>query len=335
MADYLGDVLDQPRAVAATVDGLVATGVLDRIRALPRGVPLVLTGMGSSFAALYGLHLRLLAAGRAAALIEASELVHYAADGLTPEAVLVVASQSGETVEVARLLDRIGRQTVVGITNHAASTLGRRADLLLPLAAGDEGIVATKTYVATLAAAALLGAALTAASEPRPGAIRAAAEGLRGLLARREELTAALVGALGDRPGQLFLIGRGPSYGSALAGALLLKEASHTAAEPLSGGAFRHGPLEMVSAETSALVFAPAGRTGDLARRLAADIAAYGGRVAVVGPGGATFPAGDVDEWLAPLVEIAAPQLLAAAIARARGHTPGRFQRMGKVTTEE
>jgi glucosamine--fructose-6-phosphate aminotransferase (isomerizing) len=128
-----------------------------------------------------------------------------------------------------------------------------------------------------------------------------------------------------------------------MAGSLILKEASKTNAEALTGGHFRHGPLEMVSSATSALVFSPAGRTTGIARRLAAEMASYGARVAIVGPrepggkrgGLPLIETPSLDEDVAPLVEIAAAELLAAACARARGHEPGRFERMGKVTREE
>ena len=327
---YLADLLDQARAVRDTAAQLSASGALARARReVDDSARLVLTGMGSSLFALYGLGLR-----RLAVWIETSELLHHAADRVDPDARLVIASQSGETIEVVRLLERLPRtQRVVGVTNHPASTLARRADVLLPLAAGEEGGVANKTYVATLATALLLDGAATVEQ------IGAAADALDDLLARRDEVERALLDALGGRPADLFLIGRGPSYGSALTGSLMLKEGSHTAGQALSGGAVRHGPIEMVSARTAALLFAPAGPTGDLTRGLAVDLAAAGARVAVVGP----EPAGNLplirtsalSEHVAPLAEIAAAELLVIALARAKGHEPGVFQRIGKVTTTE
>lgn len=331
MADqYLADLLDQPRAIRDTAARLTASGVLAQARREVDGADrLVLTGMGSSLFALYGLALR-----RLAVWIEASELLHHAAHRLEPDARLLIASQSGETIEVVRLLARLpASQPIVGITNHPESTLGRRADVVLPLAAGDEGGVANKTYVASLTTALRLDGAASADE------IGAAADALEDMLARRDEVERVLVDALGDRPAELFLVGRGPSHGTAMTGALMLKEGSHTAAQALSGGAVRHGPLEMVSERTSVLLFAPAGPAGDLTRGLSADLAAAGARVAVVGP----EPAGDLPlvrtpvlpEHVAPLAEIAAAELLVVGLARAKGHDPGVFQRIGKVTTTE
>jgi glucosamine--fructose-6-phosphate aminotransferase (isomerizing) len=209
--------------------------------------------------------------------------------------------------------------------------------------AGKEGIVATKTYVATLTALAVLTGALTGTLDEEVTRVRRGARAMQELISRRDAVTRTLVETLGDQPRQLWTIARGPSLASAMAGALIMKEASHTAAEALSGGQFRHGPLEMVEAAHGALLFSPAGRTAEIVRRLGDDIAQYGGKVVLVGPRDRSLPGADlplidtqaVDEWSAPLVEIVAVQLFADAVARARGHEAGEFRRMGKVTREE
>jgi glucosamine--fructose-6-phosphate aminotransferase (isomerizing) len=343
---FMRDVVEQPGAIEATLDGLVGdAALLDRLgRLRQRRGAFVLTGMGSSLAALYPTHLRLLAAGLPAVLVEAGELLHYAAEGLGEDTVVVMVSQSGESVEIVRLLERIDRKvTVLGVTNEAGSTLAGRAELRLMLRAGVEGIVATKTYVATLAALSVLVGVVTGQLEAELARVRRAVAALRELIGRREAVGRTLVGTLGGRPRHLWMIARGPSMASAQAGSLILKEASHTSAEALTGGQFRHGPLEMVGSGHRALLFSPAGPTAPLVRRLADDIAGYRGKVVLVGPADRGLPGADlplvetepVDDAAAPLVEIVAAELLAQAVAEARGHEPGVFRRMGKVTREE
>jgi glucosamine--fructose-6-phosphate aminotransferase (isomerizing) len=342
---FLRDVIEQPKAVEDTLAALTGdAALLDRLGQLrQRRGAIVLTGMGSSLAALYPTHLRLLAAGLPAVLVEAGELLHYAADGLEGQTVVMV-SQSGESVEIVRLLERIaGRAVVLGVTNEPNSTLARRSEISLRLRAGSEGIVATKTYVATLTALSVLVGAVLGQLEAELARVRRAAAALRELIGRREALTRTLVETLGSRPRHLWTIARGPSMASAQAGSLILKEASHTAAEALTGGQFRHGPLEMVGAGHRALLFSPAGPTSPLIRRLADEIARYRGKVVLVGPADRQLPGADLplvetdalDASAAPLVEIVAAELLAQAIAEARGHEPGVFRRMGKVTREE
>ncbi|HEV8637117.1 MAG TPA: SIS domain-containing protein [Chloroflexota bacterium] len=343
---FLRDVIEQPKAVEDTLAALTGdAALLDRLGQLrQRRGAIVLTGMGSSLAALYPTHLRLLAAGLPVVLVEAGELLHYAADGLGGEAAVVMVSQSGESVEIVRLLERVaGKAMVLGVTNEPNSTLAGQSDVTLPLRAGTEGIVATKTYVATLAALSVLVGALTGALEAELARARRAVAALRELLGRREAVARTLVGTLGSRPRHLWTIARGPSMASAQAGSLILKEASHTSAEALTGGQFRHGPLEMVESGHRALLFSPAGRTAPIVRRLAEEIARYRGKVVLVGPADHQLPGADLplvetdalDDTAAPLVEIVAAELLAQAIAEARGHEPGVFRRMGKVTREE
>ncbi|MBM4418461.1 MAG: SIS domain-containing protein [Chloroflexi bacterium] len=344
---FLDDILGQPDALRATAAALAAdTPLLDRLRALPgTHRSAILTGMGSSHAALYPAHLALLEMGMPNAWADTGELLHYSASGIGSGSLLVIASQSGESVEIVRLIERLPRDvTIVGVTNHADSTLARRADVPIVLRAGSEGVVATRTYVATVAALHLAVTAIGGGSvQVAREEIESAATALATVAARHEQYGDALGRALGAPPRDLFLVGRGPSFASAMAGSLVVKEASLTGCEPLSGGHFRHGPIEMVSAQTSALLFSPAGRTHGLMRRLAADIHRYGGRVALVGPADAIGPGahlpivdtGTVPESVAPLVEIVAAEIYTIACARGRGREPAVFDRLGKVTREE
>lgn len=347
MTSYIDDLRGQPTAIRDTVAAIAGDAkLIDRLAAL-RGKHSVamLTGMGSSHAALYPMHLSLLEGGTQNGWIDAGELLHYGASGIPAGALLVVVSQSGETIEITRLLDRLpSGVTIVGVTNHGESTLARRADVPIVLRGGREGIVATKTYVATIAALRLATAAILGGSiEHEVTNFQAAATALDSLLGDHVGLTKLVGDTLGAPPRDLFLIGRGPGFASAQCGSLILKEASRTPAEPLTGGHFRHGPLEMVSSETSAIVFSPAGRTIDLTRRLAAEIHGYGARVLLVGPRDAALPGADLpiidtgrlDESIAPVVEIIAPELLAIACARGRGREPAVFERLGKVTRTE
>jgi glutamine---fructose-6-phosphate transaminase (isomerizing) len=345
LADFARDVHAQPDAIEATVAALLTdTGPLRQVGELRhRSDCVVLAGMGTSHAALYPFELRLTEAGVPASRWEASELLHYGRT-LPARALVVLASQSGETVEIVRLVERlVGSYPVLGITNNPVSTLARRADVTLVTRAGEEGVVASKTYVTTSAAAIILGAALVGDAQREADGLLAAAAALRRLLDRRDEVTDLLRASVGERPAELFLFGRGPSFATAQAGALILKEASHVAAEGLSGGAFRHGPVEMTSASSQVIAFAPRGRTQSITRQLATEAAGRGARVLLVGPpdqalAGTGLPVVHTEaagEAYAPLVDVAVPELLALLYCTARGVDPGASRHMGKVTVEE
>ena len=68
--------------------------------------------------------------------------------------------------------------------------------------------------------------------------------------------------------------------------ALTLKEAARFPAESLQAAQFRHGPLELAGPGLAAVVFASERRTLELDLGLAAELAAPGAAVLVIGPDG-------------------------------------------------
>src|SRR6185436_20616660 len=146
---YLRDILDQPIALRDTLNGLtdlnalrpfakrLASGELRRV---------VLTGMGSSYHALHPLALTLIARGVTAMMIETSELIHHAPTLIEPNTLLVVVSQSGQSPETLKLLEKAstlsgglnavkpaveGRPPIIGVTNTADSPLAKQSDAFL------------------------------------------------------------------------------------------------------------------------------------------------------------------------------------------------------------
>jgi glucosamine--fructose-6-phosphate aminotransferase (isomerizing) len=335
---YLRDLLDQPRAVAATLAQLppalsTPAAALDRPR-------IVLTGMGSSLHALHPLQLRLVAAGRSAFLVETAELVHAQSALLDARALVVAVSQSGRSAETVQLLDLLAtlpsadRPPCIGVTNTPASPLALRADAVLATAAGPEFSVSCKTYLATLVALEWLGGLLLRADLP---ALRAdldpAPDFVAAYLSPWPDHVRELSLHLADTR-SLFLTGRGASLAAAHAGALILKESTRQHAEGMSAPAFRHGPLEMTSPSVSLLAFEGDPATAALNRHLVADVRAAGGFAALVGPGSehTALRLPDASPSLRPLLEMLPAQMVSLALALRAGREPGRFDRATKVT---
>jgi len=341
---FLEEILSQPRVLRATVDRYVKDDSLLRavseVRNRGEYHLVLLTGMGSSYFAFYPACIYLNEHGLPAIMAETSELLHYYG-GLVSERVLVViASQSGETVEVKRLLGELSDRTLImSVTNDADNHLAGNSDLPLFLCAGAERGPASKTYTATLAVAYLSAMYLTSTvSKERTQPLYAAADAMEAFLERWEEKIRGLTGFLGETD-CLSLLGRGPSLASAMAGALILKEATKIRAEGMSGGQFRHGPLEVVTPDFAAVVFATKGRTRDINLRLARDIAEFGGKVVIVdsdkeleGERIFNLVLPPLDEFCTPLLEILPIQLLSWSAATERGLQPGRFDKAAKVT---
>jgi glucosamine--fructose-6-phosphate aminotransferase (isomerizing) len=344
MADVLlEEILSQPQVLRAVLDRYTSdeTPLRGLTRRKKHGL-ILLTGMGSSYYALYPACIALNERGVPAFMLETSELLHYHLGLVSERTLLVLISQSGETVEGLRLLDAIrGGALVMSITNNEASSIARCSDLSLPMLAGQEGGPASKSYTASLIVLLLCAMALTTGVDPQTvQSLHAAIDALEGYLREWEERTANLSAFLAGSE-RLALLARGPSLASAAAGSLIVEEVAKVQGRAMSAGQFRHGPLEIAAPGFAAFVFAMSGKTQSLNLRLAHDIARFGGKVVLVGDAASPeerafhLALPTLDELCAPLAEIAPLQLLARQMALDKGLTPGQFDKAGKVTREE
>jgi glucosamine 6-phosphate synthetase-like amidotransferase/phosphosugar isomerase protein len=337
------EIAEQPEALGATFDALLAQ--VGELAALGRGTRQVLfIARGSSDnASVYGQYLCSARAGRLASLAAPSLATVYRAP-LDLRGVLAVAvSQSGATEEIVATLDwarHCGARTVA-VTNVPASPLTGVADLALITRAGKElAVPATKTYTTQLAAMAVLALSLQPA--------RAAGVGVEELkrvpAAAAEMLEAAPAAeALAERlvdVGTLVVSGRGFAYSTALEVALKLKETCYLTAVGLSYADLVHGPIAIVDRHTPALLVAAADgpmvpeMTG-LARRVAAtgaEVYGIGGDPEFAAACHAALPGPSLPEHLAPFALVVPGQLLAEALARAKGLDPDAPRGLDKVT---
>lgn len=356
-AHYMAkEIFEQPE-VAARLDGLYRDGVsMNHLITLDfakvRKINFVACGT-SFYAAAVARHWMQQHAGIECAVHVASEYRYEALPAPRGDEVAVLISQSGETADTLAVLDRLQEigMPIVGIVNANGSTLARRADMALPLAAGTEvGVASTKAFMAQLIVLAHF--AIHAAS--KRGASRHLVGQLRGELSRLPEIlaetlmneTAAIETALGmkDAKSAIF-VGRGPFQALACEGALKLKETSYIHAEGFAAGELKHGPLALIDENMS--VFALAGETA-LQPKLASnvrEIAARGGRIHVIGDrnailsmadvalGGLQIP--DAPELVRPMAATIPLQLLAYHAATARGLNVDRPRNLAKSVTVE
>ena len=333
--DRLGQVFDATWGAAlARVHADLGAGRFDRV---------ILTGMGGS---LHGAHPAHLALSRSLSipvlLWESGELTQQAPDAVNPRTLLIAISQSGESGEVRRLTETSARPAcVISITNGADNALARWADIAVATIAGPERTASTKTYTAGLAAAHLVVAHLTGKAQGAANDVRALSRTVAELIRRIGAEAEAAARHLGHTA-PLTMIGRGDSYASAAMAALLTEEAAKLPCEALTGGQFRHGPLELVRDGFRAVVYLGEGPARPLTEALVDRVAALGGRVVAIGtnPGQATdsvlpialpqLPAG-----LLPVLEILPVQFLVIPLAIARGFEPAAFLNAQKITTGE
>lgn len=347
MTTMMDEVAGQPLALANLKKYYASPGAIST-RALRKLVAhwpptVVFTGMGSSLFAAYPAQAYLTGQGIRALLWEAAELVHHHLKILKSDSLLVVISQSGETAEIVRLLECIPKQVgVVAVVNVERSTLGRRARLMLPMMAGRQASVSTRTYMCSVAALMYLGFAIAAKHHrPLTAMLHSAIEAQERVLDRRLTVVPPALEFLGEPP-YLALMSRGADLASVYQGAQMFKEVARLAAEPISAAQFRHGPIEILDPAHRYIIFARQGKTGRLLLKLASDICSHRGRVLLL----TDLPFKDISHvlrieveplglGLGTLVDILHIQLLVHALA-VRGHLePGEFWIAERVTREE
>ncbi len=210
VAQFEADIAASPVALERLLDRWTPHDLRGRGRS-------VMTGLGSSRYAAQIVAAQVVAQG-GTAWVESA-----ATSAPTPPAAdlaCIAISASGRTREVVDAAERHqGRSLVVALTNDPTSPLADRADIVIPLHAGEEAAgIASRTFRATIAAAALLSGTATVASL-RP-AIDALAERLANRDASHHEMVEALDGAL-----SIDVLADASLLGLAEQAALMLREA--------------------------------------------------------------------------------------------------------------
>lgn len=353
MGQMMEEVMQQPAALAGVRKFYNSPGAIphNALRKLVARWPptVVFTGMGSSLFAAYPAQAYLTSLGIRTLVWETAELLHHHMGALHGDTLLVAVSQSGETVEIIRLLDHLpGKMGVVGLANVEASTLSRHASLSLPMLAGRQTTVSTKTYMCAVGALMYLAFAIARESNRSlTETILRAIGAQERILENHDTLTSPTLEFFGDPP-YVALMSRGADLASAYQGALMFKEVARLAAEPISAAQFRHGPIEIVNPVHRYIVFARKGlrarspNTAKLVLGLARDIQTHGGKVLLL----TDQPFKPVSNtrliqvepllWgLGTLVDILFIQLLVHDLAVREGREPGKFWIAEGITRSE
>jgi glutamine---fructose-6-phosphate transaminase (isomerizing) len=241
-------------------------------------------------------------------------------------AVVVGISQSGASPDVASVLAEARRQgrPTVALTNAADSPLAREADAVLLLEAGDErAVAATKTYLNSLGAIAML---FAAADGPIAEAELAR---MPSVLEEQIELSIATAPPLdeyGDAVGAT-VVARGVNYGTAFEIALKIRELSGLVVEAYSPADLMHGPIAAIREGWPVIVVAPTGPARPSVEGLVLPLLERGARIIAVSDVAAVLRRAQtrlplvarVPEWLSALTAVIPGQLTALRLAQLRG----------------
>ncbi len=300
--------------------------------------------MGSSFFSSYLTSCLLNEYGIRAYAINASELLHYHFSLLNRNTLLVCVSQSGESYEIVKIVQKLPEDvTCLAITNEQASTLARKGSEVLLSKAGHDEMTSSKSYISIALVKLIFSWALAGKWTPKKrDNVRQLINNIDELLKSYKNWMPDISRFLGDYD-NIEIIGRGPSYSSVLQGALMFREAVRNPAAGNLGGEFRHGPMEMVKEGFRAVVFAPEGNTFDQSVKMARDIARFKGKVIIITNSDLNFPEPNVhvfritvkDEYLFAIGSIVPLQLIVNFRAIDLGLKPGFFTRGAKITKAE
>ena len=273
---------------------------------------------------------------------------------VTPQTLVVVISQSGETLDTMAALRearRLGGK-ILSIVNVVGSSIARESDETLYTWAGPEIAVATtKAYSTQLAVLDLLGLYLArrlgTATEER---CRAAVQELlllpsklERVLERREDIQYYAAQYFNHE--SIFFIGRNVDYALGLEGSLKLKEISYIHSEAYASGELKHGTISLIEDGTLVVAAATCARLFEKAMSNVVEVKSRGAEVLAltteehveemgrVANGLIAIP--DTDELLLPSLGVAPLQLLAYYIALMRGCDIDKPRNLAKSVTVE
>lgn len=249
-------------------------------------------------------------------------------------ALFLAISQSGRSPDLiaSARAARAAGALVVALVNEGSSPLADASCMSLPILAGPEkSVAATKSYIGTLLALARL-LAEWSDSDPLRNALESSPELLRR--AWNLDWGAAADALVGSR--NMFVIGRGSTFGTAQEAALKLKETCGIHAEAFSAAEVRHGPMAIIKKGFPVLVFVPADAARASVLALAAEMVDRGARVLAAGlfvEGAINLPTlQDEHAALAPIAFIMSFYRMAAALSTLRGLDPDAPPYLRKVT---
>ena len=341
---YIDDILTQAQALEEAIHAFSQNELTGITEAFQSGTfdRVVISGMGASINAAYPAYMILAQSGIPVIFINSAELLHYFEGSIGKKTLLWINSQSGRSVEIVRLLEKIRKYppaALISCVNDAESPLARESSNCILIQAGMEATVSVKTYSNMLAVNLLLAYQLCGVDveELRKEMLESTVQ-LSDYLRKWEDHLDTMDSMLGDVKNLIFL-GRGSSMAAVWNGALISKEAAKCAFEGLHAAEFRHGPLELAEPGFKALIFSGLEPTWQNNEDLAKDVMRYGGDVIWVDrkthtdlP---TFLIPEVKDSSLGLAEILAVQILSVVMARRKGIEAGVFRYVGKITTKE
>ena len=334
----LKEIYEQPRVLTAIAENGQQIQNLAKVVSGAHGTFFIGCGT-ASYAAFSGAYLFSKIAKKHVNFSIGSEF-NYLEDYLTERSLVVAISQSGETIDVVEPAVRAKSKGagVVALTNVEGSSLWRLADFKILLSAGPErAVCATKSFSAMVANLIYLAYAVAGRAKEGQKIIEGASRALGEILAPQyiskiKKLARKLI-----KSHDVYIIGRGISYATALEATLKLKEVPYLHSEGFAGGELKHGVIALIENGTPCIAFAPLDETHEAVISNAIEIKSRGGYIIGISP-----KPNEVFDFYLPVADCAEAsiivntvpiQLLAYYLAVEKGLDPDRPRNLAKSVT--
>ena len=334
------EIAEQPHVVRETIGQYYQDGTLFPDLALQKPTRIRIVACGSAYhAGLLGKY-AIEKYARIPVEVEIASEFRYADPILSPNDLVLIISQSGETADslaALRLAKERGIPTL-GIVNVLGSSLAREADQVLYTAAGPEiSVATTKAYTCQVVLLYML--ALKLAGR------QALCEELKTLPAlieetlKREPISQQLAERFKDAE-HLFFLGRGQDYYVSCEGSLKLKEISYMHSEAYAAGELKHGTISLIEPGTP--VIAVMTDRDRLLKTLSniREVESRGARLLGITHADTEFQGDRLElpacsDSLAPILAVILCQLFAYHVAVARGCEVDQPRNLAKSVTVE
>lgn len=189
--------------------------------------------------------------------ISAAEFPYFS-QFVTKNDLVIAVSQSGETADVleaVKMAQNSGAK-ILAFVNVMGSTLMRVADYAIITKAGPEiCVLSTKAYISQVALFIMLSFQLEGKKLEGKSVLEKIKKDMKSILSEDSLANIKKVAKkLSNKP-DIYAIGRGINYPTALEACLKIKEVSYIHAEGYAGGDLKHGPIALIESGVPILVF--------------------------------------------------------------------------------
>lgn len=286
-------------------------------------------------------------------VVEYASEFRYRNMPLDKHTLVLVVSQSGETLDTLGALQEAQRKgfRTLAITNVVGSTIARESDGGVYQRSGTEiGVASTKAFTGQLATFLMLslhlgrmrdlsfseGCRLVKALQSLPKITRSVLKACDPIMKAWAKKYASFA--------HFYFLGRQVLFPIAMEGALKLKEISYIHAEAYPSGELKHGPIALIDPSMPTMVLAS--NPDMLSKNVSSmmEIKARGGKVLAFGVQGSTIPETVYDELYAlpnvpeailPIITTLPLQLFAYYMALERGCDVDKPRNLAKSVTVE